>query len=140
MEQQEIRKSIEEILASDNAGMMATVKGNKPHVRYMTFYHEDLVLFTPTSKNTDKAEELAENPNTHILIGYGGEGYGDSYVDYTGTVTIKEDIELKKRLWNDHLAVWFNGPDDPKLIILQIEPTQIKLMNNKGDSPILLEL
>lgn len=140
MEQQEVRKSIEDILASDNAGIMATVKGNKPHVRYMTFYNEDLVLYTPTSKDTDKAEELAENPHTHILIGYDGEGYGDSYVDYAGNVTIKEDTDLKNKLWNDHMAVWFSGPDDPNLIILKIEPTEIRLMNNKGDSPITLEL
>lgn len=140
MEQQEVRKHIEQIITDSTTGIMATVKGNKPHSRYMTFFNEDLTLYTPTSRDTDKSEEISENPNTHILLGYDGEGFGDSYVEYLGEATIKEDEELKKKIWDDRMKVWFDGPEDPNLIVLQIKPNQIRLMNKKGTPPETLEL
>ncbi|RLL46721.1 general stress protein [Oceanobacillus piezotolerans] len=140
MEQQEVRKHIEQIITESSTGIMATVKGNKPHSRYMTFFNEDLTLYTPTSRDTDKTEEISENPNTHILLGYDGEGFGDSYVEYEGKVTIKEDEELKKKIWDDNMKIWFDGPEDPDLIVLEIKPNQIRLMNKKGTPPETLEL
>jgi general stress protein 26 len=140
MDQQEIRKSIENIIVNSTTGIMATVKGDKPHARYMTFFHEDLTLYTPTSRETDKSEEVTENPNTHILLGYDGNGFGDTYVEYEGEVTIKEDEKLKTKLWNDNMKSWFDGPHDPNLIVLEIKPKQIRLKNKKGSPSQTLEL
>lgn len=140
MEQQEIRKTVDQILSSSKTGVMATVKGNKPHTRYMTFTSDGLTLYTPTSKETDKAEEVSENPATHILLGYEGEGFGDLYVEYEGEVTIKDDVALKEKLWSDSMKAWFEGPNDPELIILEIKPKQITLKNKKGDPSQKLEL
>lgn len=140
MNQQEIRNAIENIIINSKTGIMATVKGNKPHARYMTFFHKDLTLYTPTSKDTDKSEEVTENPNTHILLGYDGNGFGDAYVEYEGEVTIKEDEELKMKLWDDNMKNWFDGPNDPNLIVLEIRPKQIRLKNKKGSPSQTLEL
>jgi general stress protein 26 len=41
----------------------------------MTFFNEELTLFTPTSAN-GKIDEIEKNPNVHILIGYENEGLG----------------------------------------------------------------
>jgi general stress protein 26 len=139
MTQHDLRESIENILIHSSTGIMATVKKNRPHARYMTFFNKNLTLYTPTSKDTDKSEEVSENPHTHILLGYEGEGLGDSYVEYEGEVTIKDDAELKNKLWNEHMKPWFDGPEDPNLIILQIKPTQIRLMNKKRNSPEILD-
>lgn len=140
MHQQELRQAIENILTNSSTGIMATIKGNKPHARYMTFFNEDLTLYTPTSKETDKTEEVEENPQAHILLGYEGEGIGDTYVEYEGKVTIKNDDELKNKLWHDDMKNWFDGPSDPNLIILEIQPSQIRLKNKKGHGPHTLEL
>lgn len=140
MSQQEIKKIAENILNNDNVGTMATVKNNKPHSRYMTFFHEELKLYTATSKETDKTEEVEANPFTHILLGYEGEGFGDEYLEYEGKVSINDSQELKNKLWNEYLALWFDGPEDPNYIVLEIEPTQIRLMNKKGETPKVLEL
>lgn len=140
MNQAEVRKSIENILSQSYTGTMATVKNNKPYSRYMTFLNEELMLYTITNKETDKAEEVANNPHTHILLGYEGEGFGDSYVEYEGTVTIKDDEAWKKKLWHDSMKAWFDGPEDPSLIVLEITPTDIHLMNKQGQPPITLEL
>lgn len=129
------KDTVKKILDESFVGTMATVVNNKPHSRYMTFMNEGLTLYTATNKKTDKVDELQANPNTHILIGYDGEGFGDAYVEYAGRVTISSDEGLKEKIWNDHMKDWFEGPDDPNLVILKIEPEAIRLMNKKGQPP-----
>lgn len=129
LSQQDVKKTVEHILESDVVGVMSTVRNNRPHARYMTFMNRDLTLYTVTNKETDKVEELADNPFTHILLGYEGNGFGDEYVEYEGKTNIHDSKEIKEALWNPHMKNWFSGPDDPKLVVLKITPLQINLMN-----------
>ena len=123
------------ILDESYIGTMATVQQGKPFSRYMTFFNEDLTLYTATSKKTDKVEELEQNPHTHILIGYEGEGFGDEYLEIMGTVTISDEESIKEKVWNEHMKPYFTGPNDPELIILKITPDSMRLMNKKGEEP-----
>ncbi|WP_164669371.1 pyridoxamine 5'-phosphate oxidase family protein [Virgibacillus doumboii] len=140
MSQQEMKETVEKIIDDSAVGTMATVKQNKPHSRYMTFVRKDLKLFTATSLDTHKAEEIKENPHTHILLGYEGEGFGDEYVEYEGKAAINSTADLKSELWNSYLKNWFNGPDDPNYIVLEITPVRIRIMNKTGAEPKTLEL
>lgn len=123
------------ILEESYVGTMATVQQGKPYSRYMTFFNEDFTLYTATSKETEKVDELEKNPKTHILIGYEGEGFGDEYLEIMGTVTISDEESLKEKVWNEHMKPYFNGPDDPNLVILKITPESMRLMNKKGEAP-----
>ncbi|WP_301108313.1 pyridoxamine 5'-phosphate oxidase family protein [Sporosarcina sp.] len=129
------KETVKKILDESFVGTMATVDNNKPYSRYMTFMNEGLTLYTATNKKTEKVDELQDNPHTHILLGYEGEGFGDLFVEYAGRVTISSDESLKEKIWNDHMKNWFEGPDDPNLVILKIEPEAIRLMNKKGQPP-----
>ncbi|KIL52103.1 pyridoxamine 5'-phosphate oxidase family protein [Jeotgalibacillus soli] len=137
MSQNELKKQIVEVLERNKIGTLATVKNGKPHSRYMTFYNEDLILYSPTSSETHKAEEIDENPFVHILLGYGGEGYGDSYVEIEGTAVVRQSDELKEQVWKDRFSTWFDGPHDPVYVVLEIEPTAIRLMNSEEDPQVL---
>lgn len=128
-QQEDIQKTIEQILDSDVVGVMSTIRNKQPYARYMTFMNRDFTLYTVTSNETDKVEELADNPYTHILLGYEGEGFDDEYVEYKGKVNIQDSKELKETLWNPHMKNWFHGPDDPNLVVLKITPIHINLMN-----------
>ena len=130
----------EKILNNNMVGTMATVQQNKPHSRYMTFFNENFILYTVTSKDTHKVEELKQNPNTHILIGYDGKGFGDAFLEIEGTVDVTDDETYREKVWNKALKFWFDGPDDPKMIILKITPTQIRLMNTKGEDPKIIQI
>lgn len=129
------KQTAQHILESSHVGTMATVYKGKPHSRYMTFFHDDFTLYTATSSDTDKVDELEANPYTHILIGYDGEGFGDTYLEILGKTTVSDDESLKEKVWNDKLEGWFDGPDDPKLVILKITPESMRVMNKKGESP-----
>ncbi|MDV6377046.1 pyridoxamine 5'-phosphate oxidase family protein [Sporosarcina sp. GW1-11] len=129
------KETVQKILDESFIGTMATVDDNKPYSRYMTFMNDGLTLYTATNKKTEKVDELKDNPHTHILLGYEGEGFGDAYVEYSGSVSISSDEGLKKKLWNDQMKHWFDGPEDPNLVILKIEPQAIRLMNKTGQPP-----
>ncbi|MEM1503521.1 pyridoxamine 5'-phosphate oxidase family protein [Domibacillus sp. 8LH] len=135
-----LKDQIASIIDNNLVGTMATIHDNKPRSRYMTFFNDNLTLYTATSKDTHKTEDIEQNPYTHILLGYNGEGIGDEYVEIEGKVTESDDESLKKKVWNEHLESWFDGPEDPKLLILKVTPEQIRLMNKKGQPPQTLEL
>ena len=129
----------QKILKNSLIGTMATIEQNKPHSRYMTFFNDDFILYSATSKKTHKVEEIQKNPNTHILLGYEGKGFGDSFLEIEGTVEEHDDMSMKEKVWNVALKGWFDGPEDPNLIILKITPTQIRVMNTKGEEPQIVE-
>ncbi|MED4069824.1 pyridoxamine 5'-phosphate oxidase family protein [Priestia endophytica] len=131
----DVKEKIAKVLEHNKIGTLATIEGNKPNSRYMTFFNDDLTLYTPTSKETHKTEEIEKNSNVHILLGYDGKGFGDSYVEIEGTAEIYEDQKMKNELWEDEFEHWFDGKDDPNYIILKITPSQIRLMNEKGQKP-----
>ncbi|WP_174612864.1 pyridoxamine 5'-phosphate oxidase family protein [Virgibacillus ihumii] len=139
MNQSEMKTAVENIIDDNAVGTMATVKQNKPHSRYMTFMRNGLSLYTATSLDTHKTEEIKENPYTHILLGYEGEGFGDQYVEYEGKAAIHDTTELKNELWNSYMENWFDGPDDANYIVLEILPENIRIMNKKGAEPKILE-
>lgn len=128
------------ILNDSMIGTMSTVQSNKPHSRYMTFFNDGFTIYTATSKKTHKVEEVQQNPNTHILLGYEGKGFGDAFLEIEGTVEESQEETMKEKVWNKHLKGWFTGPEDPDLLILKITPSQIRVMNIKGDEPQIVHL
>ncbi|MCA1039604.1 pyridoxamine 5'-phosphate oxidase family protein [Bacillus infantis] len=140
MTNNDVKDKVLKILEDNKIGTLATVKNNKPHTRYMTFFNDELKLYTATSKETDKTEEIEENPNVHILIGYDGEGLGDEYLEIEGRASVNASEDLKEKVWNDHLKPWFDGPNDPNYIVLEIQPTDVRVMNSKESSFETLEL
>ncbi|MFD2923264.1 pyridoxamine 5'-phosphate oxidase family protein [Halobacillus naozhouensis] len=141
MNQQALKEKIFDIMEHHQVGTLATVKDGKPYSRFMTFSNDDeFTFFTPTNKETHKAEEIESNPNVYILIGYEGEGNGDAYLEVEGQAKIRDDQDIKDRLWNDRMKRWFSGKDDPEYIVLEIYPESIQLMNTGTDTPEKLEL
>ncbi|WP_285766372.1 pyridoxamine 5'-phosphate oxidase family protein [Peribacillus sp. SI8-4] len=140
MSQSQLKEKVLNILSDSKTGVLSSVENNKPHSRYMTFFNDDLTLYTPSSSETEKIDEIEKNPNVHILIGYENEGLGDSYLEISGTSKVSDSQELKDKLWNESFEHWFEGPNDPNYIILQIKPESIRLMNNNGEPPQELSL
>ncbi|MET3575076.1 pyridoxamine 5'-phosphate oxidase family protein [Bhargavaea ullalensis] len=129
------KETAKKILDESMIGTMATVQDGKPFSRYMTFFNDGFTMYTATSKKTDKVDELEANPHTHILIGYDGEGFGDEFLEISGSASVTDDKGLIDKVWNDAMKGWFDGPNDPDLVILKIEPDSMRVMNKKGQPP-----
>jgi pyridoxamine 5'-phosphate oxidase len=88
-----------EILAFLNANPschLATVEGNKPHVRAIGIYRADESGITiQTSKVKDLYKQLSANPNVELCF---NNSKGSMQVRVSGTVELDEDMELKKEI------------------------------------------
>ncbi|MFS0782720.1 pyridoxamine 5'-phosphate oxidase family protein [Bacillus sp. 1P06AnD] len=119
------------ILEDSRVGVLSSVKQNKPKARYMTFFNDGSTLYTPTSADTCKVDELEKNPSVHVIVGYEGEGFGDAYVEIEGHATISENQSLKEKMWDDSFKAMFTGDNDPDYVILEIKPAQMTINNRK---------
>ncbi|MCZ0702754.1 general stress protein 26 [Natronobacillus azotifigens] len=139
MEQQQIKSKIEKIMDDHQIGTLATVENNRPYSRYMTFFHNELILYTATNRNTHKVDDIKDNPHVHILLGYTYDGTHDEYIEIEGVASIHNEDSMKEKLWNSHLEPWFDGPEDPNYTILKIEPSEIRLKNTTNPSVFHLQ-
>lgn len=131
--QQNLKDQAVKIISSHRTGVFSSVENNKPHSRYMTFYNDGFTLFTPTKRDTEKVKEIEKNQSVSVLLGYEGNGQDDTYVEISGTSAINDSQNLKKQFWDESFNNWFEGPEDPNYVFLQIQPETIRILNNHGE-------
>lgn len=132
MNQEDLKQKAINIISNHKIGVLSSVEDNKPHSRYMTFYHEDLTLYTPTQMDTEKTDEIQKNPAVSVLLGYEDKGIDDAYIEISGTSSINQSQEIKAKFWDDNFNKWFDGPEDPNYALLQIQPEVVRILNNEG--------
>lgn len=126
---EDVLERVTEILNQSRVGVMSTVNDNKPNTRYMIFYNDGLTLYTKTSDNTQKFDEIESNPNTHIMIGF-NEGKHQAYLEISGTVETVTDQKTIDWLWSSQDKTYFDDKDDPDLVVLKVIPENIRMLND----------
>ncbi|WP_066372007.1 pyridoxamine 5'-phosphate oxidase family protein [Neobacillus fumarioli] len=135
MSNQDLKQKVVNIISNHRTGTLASVENNKPHSRYMTFYNEDLTLYTPTKKDTEKIDEIKNNPYVSVLLGYEEKGQSDAFVEILGTSSINDTQSLKDQFWEESFNKWFDGPNDPNYVFLEIHPETVRILNLNGEPP-----
>lgn len=130
-----LNQKIVDIIDHDHVGVLSTLHENKPHARYMKFFHDGLQLYTATNKKTHKVEEVETNPNVHVLLGF--DPNAQQYVELQGRASIVTDESLKQKFWDEDLRPWLDGPDDPEYCLLKIEPEHIELIHGNDETTIM---
>lgn len=130
-----LEEQIEKVLDANKICSFATVEGTKPKVRYMALHHEGLTLYLATNRKTDKVDEVKDNPNVHILVGYDGKKSSD-ILQIQATATISKDSAIREKLWTEEMAKWFDGPQDPNYVVLDITPTYMEYRNGEAEPQI----
>lgn len=132
---EDLKAKVIKIISEHTIGVLSTVENNKPHSRYMTFYNDGLILFSPTKLDTEKKEEIENNPAVSVLLGYEEKGLSDAYVEIKGIASISDSQNLKKKFWDETFTKWFDGPDDPNYGFLEIQPETVRILNMQGEPP-----
>ncbi|MGG3467145.1 pyridoxamine 5'-phosphate oxidase family protein [Neobacillus pocheonensis] len=135
MNHHELKEKFVKIIADHRTGVLSTVENNKPHSRYMTFYYDNSTLYTPTKKATEKIEEIENNSFVSVLLGYEKKGQSDSYIEISGTSSINDTQDIKNQFWEDSFNQWFDGPEDPNFVFIQIKPETVRILNLNGEPP-----
>ena len=58
LDKQQVIQSIEKVLDTSKVGVLSTTYNNQPNSRYMVFYNDELTLYTKTSNESTKVEEI----------------------------------------------------------------------------------
>lgn len=133
MDNKELEKTIIQVLDDNKFGSFGTIEaGNKPKVRYMAVFHDGLNIYLATSRKTHKVEELKDNPNAFLLLGY-EQGGGKDVLEIEAAVSVTKDESLRSKVWNKSLEQWFKGPDDPDYVILELAPSRIEYMGRNQE-------
>ncbi|MGE8081489.1 pyridoxamine 5'-phosphate oxidase family protein [Peribacillus loiseleuriae] len=135
MSNQDLKEKVINIISNHRTGTLASVENNKPHSRYMTFYNEDITLYTPTKRDTEKIDEIKNNPYVSVLLGYEEKGQSDAFVEILGTSSINDTQSLKDQFWEESFNKWFDGPNDPNYVFLEIQPETVRILNLNGEPP-----
>ena len=106
----------------------------------MVFYNDDLTLYTKTSINSVKVDEIEDNPHAYILLGY-NETTNNSFVEIDAQIEVVKDQKVIDWLWETQDKTFFDSKEDSNLCVLKINPKTITLMNDDDiDTPITIDL
>ncbi len=128
----ELKEKIIKLMQGQQTGVLATIRNGKPHSCFMTFFHEDLILYTAADRQSKKIEDIQQNNNVHVLLGKDSINWDQEFLEVEGTAEVTEDADLKNKFWNNTLKRWLNGPEDPNYVLLKITPSNIYYVDKAG--------
>lgn len=119
-------------LSSDKTVMLGLSGTGDGHARPMTGQCEDdrgpIWFFTNTDSNL---LESGKGP-TPAMFSFVDKGR-DLFACVHGSLTVNTDRAVIDRLWNPHVAAWYEvGKDDQKLVLLRFDPAQAEIWENKS--------
>lgn len=57
----------------------------------------------------------------------------DLFASIHDKLSVDQDRDVIDRLWNPFIAAWFEGKDDPKLILLRLDPEHAEVWLNESN-------
>lgn len=115
---EEKRGHLYDLLKKNDTAMVTTIAEGKLVSRPMGYQEveRDGDLWFFTLKDTEKAHEIEQDNRVNVSFSQKG------YASISGTATIVEDLELKKKYWNKAMEAFLNtNPEDPNLILIKVE-------------------
>lgn len=77
-----------------------------------------------TAKDHDIVQALQQSDQA--IAAYASKGH-DLYASIRGRLVAEENRAVVDRFWNPITAQWYEGKDDPKLILLRLDPSDAKI-------------
>jgi general stress protein 26 len=91
-----------------------------PRFRPLTLlgYEEEGLLWFATSRSSRKVEEIARDPKVTVCF---LALEGGAYAQVFGTARLVDDQALKGELWQEEWGEYWEGPDDPDYVLIQVQ-------------------
>jgi len=135
----EIRSKFWKALKSDRTMFLGLAEGEDGHARPMTAQLEDALykdgdytgpvwFFTSTDSSlyrTIQQGELA-GASPRAMAHFAAKGH-DVWATVHGTLSTTRDAATIDRLWNRFVAAWYEGPEDPKIALIRLDPEDAEI-------------
>ena len=130
--EQKLEQKLWKSLKSDRTVMLGLDGVEDGHSRPMTAIVES--HGGPIWFFTGKSNAVVENlSKTHRAIAaFSAKGH-DLFASIHGSLSVDQDRVIIDRLWNPFIAAWFDGKDDPKLILLRFDPEHAEVWLNESN-------
>jgi general stress protein 26 len=66
------------------------------------------------------------------IAAFSAKGH-ELFASIHGSLSVDQDREVIDRLWNPFIAAWFDGKDDPKLVLLRFDPEHAEVWLNESN-------
>lgn len=111
--------------------MLATHGGAGLRSRPVAAYarREENTIYILTDVKGHKDDEIEANPE--VLLTF-ADTSGNSYVSLSGKAAVSNDRAKIKELWNAWAKAWWDGPEDPNIRLLRIEPKEAEYWDSPG--------
>jgi general stress protein 26 len=119
-------------LASDRTLMLGLDGSEDGHTRPMTAFVEDGrgPIWFFAGRPTPIVDAL--DGSARAVAAFASKGH-DLFASIRGTLSVDQDRAVIDRLWNPFIAAWFDGKDDPKLVLLRLDADQAEVWLNEND-------
>ncbi|WP_203334496.1 pyridoxamine 5'-phosphate oxidase family protein [Planococcus beigongshangi] len=110
-------KIVNDLIKDIEVAMFTTIMDNKPVSRPLQTQEAEFdgELWFLTLKDTDKYQEILENPAVNVSYA------GKSYVSISGQAQFVEDLERKKEYWSPVFDKLLGTTyDDPNVILIKV--------------------
>ncbi len=107
-----------------------------PSCRYvMLSCAEDFTLRCSTFLNTRKVPQIQARPEVSLTCGVASLETAEQWLQISATAQVCSDAAERHAFWNDHMKVYFSGPDDPQYGVIVMKPSAIELWTMTAPVP-----
>jgi general stress protein 26 len=101
--------------------MLASRDGERIRARPMAAIprRDAHAIYFLSSIEGHKDQEIAEDDHVCLTFARPGDG---KFLVVTGRARVRNDRALIRELWNDRVAAWWEGPDDPRVRVIEVTP------------------
>lgn len=130
---------LRKIVNDATAAFLVTRSGDGLHGRPMATADVeddfDTVWFA-CERDSAIAREVSQDG--HVYLGY-TNGSGSEWASINGFATLVDSREKIKELWKPIWKNWFEGPEDPKIILIQVVPEHAEYWDSGSRAVQLLK-
>jgi general stress protein 26 len=125
---QEIERKFWKALKSDRTMMLGFDGDRDSHLAPMTAQFDDETrgIWFFTSTDNAMAQRLGDGAPGKAVATFVDKGH-DLFATVHGSIQIATDRRMIDRLWNRFVAAWFEGKDDPKLVLLRFDAARAEV-------------
>ena len=129
---QELEAKFWKALGADMTMMIGIDGTDDGHARPMTaqFENDRGPIWFFTSTDNGLAQSL--KAGSRAIATYAAKDH-DLFATVHGNLSRDADAATIDRLWNRYVAAWYTGKDDPKLVLLRLDPERAEIWLNESN-------
>lgn len=130
--EQNLEEKFWKALASDRTVMLGLDGVEDGHSRPMTAMVEGNrgPIWFFVGKPNAVVDHLSAS--RRAIAAFSAKGH-DLFASIHGNLSVDQDRQVIDRLWNPFIAAWFDGKDDPKLVLLRFDPEHAEVWLNESN-------